>query len=135
MRGTSIAVLRAGGQRFAVAGIHLDLFADARLRHVHELHAAIDRHVPAEVPAVVAGDVNDVPDSAVWQALGERGADAWLTNGNGTGYTYSARQPRKRIDAVFADARFRIGSARVLDGVDVEVASDHRPVLVELELS
>jgi endonuclease/exonuclease/phosphatase family metal-dependent hydrolase len=134
LRGTSIAVLTLRSHRFAVAGIHLDLVAEPRLRHVGELHAAIDQRVPPDVPAVVAGDVNDDPDSPVWRALAERGVDAWSVVGNGSGYTYSAQEPAKRIDAVFADRRLAVRSAQVLDGSDVRVASDHRPLLVELQL-
>ena len=59
-------------RRFAVAGTHLDLVPEPRLRHVGELHAAIAAHVPPEVPTIVAGDMNDQPGSPVWTALAER---------------------------------------------------------------
>ena len=49
-RGTAIAVLSLGGARFAVAGTHLDVVEQPRLRHVDELYAALSQHVPAEVP-------------------------------------------------------------------------------------
>jgi endonuclease/exonuclease/phosphatase family metal-dependent hydrolase len=135
VRGTSIAVLSLAGRRFAVAGVHLGLEPETRLRHVAELYAFLDREVPADVPVVVAGDVNDQPDSAVWQALAARGSDAWAEAGEGDGFTYSATSPRRRIDAVFADLRLRVRSAQVLDGADVRKASDHRPLLVGIDLS
>jgi endonuclease/exonuclease/phosphatase family metal-dependent hydrolase len=53
----------------------------------------------------------------------------------GDGFTYSARNPQRRIDGVFADPVLRIRSAEVIDTPDVMIASDHRPVLVELDLS
>lgn len=133
-RGTAIARLRLGGARFAVAGIHLDLVPGARLRHVEELHAALDQHVPADVATVVMGDVNDVPGSPVWQALTRRGVDAQLSAGLGTGFTFSAVNPHRRIDAMFVDPRITVRSAQAVHGGDVTSASDHCPVLVEVDV-
>ena len=133
-RGTSIALLALRGSRFAVAGTHLDLVEAPRLRHVGELHRALTQRVPAEVPAAVLGDMNDVPGSATWTALADGGVDAFAEVGVGPGHTYSAVEPVRRIDGVFVDRRARIVSAEVLDTPDTRVASDHRPVLVEFEL-
>lgn len=149
-RGTAIASLRLGTARFAVAGIHLDLREGPRLRHVRELHDAIDRHVAADVPSVVAGDVNDRPGSLVWTALVRCGTDAHLAAGAGgaamgtgpyvvadggdEGFTYSAINPVRRIDGVFVDPRVAVRSSEVLDSDDVRLASDHRPLLVELDV-
>ncbi len=130
-RGTAIAVLSKLGSRFAVAGTHLDLSAAARLRHVTELDAAIARHVPDGVPVIVAGDVNDPPGSATWAALAANRTD--VTAGAGV-LTSPARQPAKQIDGIFVDPRIGVVAARVVDHPDVERASDHRPVLAELDL-
>lgn len=133
-RGTAVAVLQLGTARFAVAGTHLDLEEQARLRHVRELHAAVDQITPADVPAVVMGDINDLPDTPVWNSLAARGRDAQLTAGLGDGYTWSAMDPHKRIDAMFVDPRLTIRSAQALHSPDVAVASDHCPLLVELDV-
>ncbi len=133
-RGTAIAVLRLRGSTFAVAGTHLDLKPEPRLRHVGELHAAIATHVPRDVPAVVAGDINDRPGSAPWRALAAPRPDAFATAGIGNAFTSTAKRPHQTIDGVFADPRLTVAAARVLDGADVLIASDHRPLLVELEL-
>lgn len=133
-RGTAIAVLRLGGARFAVAGTHLDLDAPARLRHVRELHAAVSRHVPAGVPSIVAGDVNDKPGSAVWTALTDQRPDAFAAAGVGNAFTSTAANPHQTIDGIFVDARIACTQVRVLDQPDVERASDHRPILAVLEL-
>ena len=137
-RGTALAVLRLGDAAFAVAGIHLDLSEGPRLRHVRELHQVIDDRVPPGVPAIVAGDVNDRPGSLVWNALAVRGADAHLAANHTTGdegFTYSAITPIKRIDGVFVDPRLEVRSSTVLDSPDVLIGSDHRPLLVELDVS
>lgn len=127
-RGAALAVLRLGGMRVAVAGTHLDLVDEPRQRHVTELHAALDVFAQG-VAAIVAGDVNDVPGSAAWRALAQRRPDAGPP---GDAFTYSATHPRRRIDGVFADPVLRVVSAEVIDSPDVRIASDHRPVLVEL---
>lgn len=133
-RGTAIASLRLGTARFAVAGIHLDLRAGPRLRHVREVHDAIGARIEDDVPRVVAGDVNDSPGSLVWTALTRYGVDAHVAAGTGDGLTYSALNPRKRIDAVFVDPRITVRTAEVLDSNDVRLASDHRPLLVQLDI-
>jgi endonuclease/exonuclease/phosphatase family metal-dependent hydrolase len=50
----------------------------------------------------------------------------------GEGFTFTAANPKRRIDAVFVDPSITVRSATVLDGPHVAVGSDHRPVLVEL---
>jgi endonuclease/exonuclease/phosphatase family metal-dependent hydrolase len=133
-RGTAIALLSLAGKRFAVAGIHLDVVEPPRLRHVAELQTALDHVVPPDVPVIVAGDTNDDPGSAVWRGLLERGVDAWAVAGTGDGITSSVALPRRRIDAVFVDPRLTVVTATVLNTPDVQIASDHRPVLVEIQL-
>ena len=133
-RGTAIAVLSYRGSRFAVAGIHLDLRSEPRLRHVGELEAALAEHVPSDVPVIIAGDVNDEPGSTVWQTLASRRPDAFATAGTGSPFTSPADTPRKTIDGVFVDPRITVRSAHVVDHAEIAAASDHRPVLVELEL-
>jgi endonuclease/exonuclease/phosphatase family metal-dependent hydrolase len=132
-RGASLAELSYAGRRFVVVGTHLDLEQPARLRHVDELHRAVGAFA-GELPAVVAGDVNDEPGSEVWTRLAGARPDVFAAVGQGKGHTYSAKNPVRRIDGVFADRRIAAVSASVLDSADVHVASDHRPVLVELEL-
>ncbi len=137
-RGTALALLSLRGSRFVLGGTHLDYLPDAgepRLRHARELHEAIDGFVaPQEAPSVVAGDINDLPGSPTWQLLEGRGTDAFAAVGSGDGFTYSAIDPVRRIDGVFVDPRIGLRSAEVLDSPDVQVASDHRPLLVVAEL-
>ncbi len=134
-RGAALALLQWHGVCFVVAGTHLDLVAEPRLRHVHELHSVLGRFGGADLVSVIAADVNDTPGSAPWRALTERRRDAFAVAGVGDGFTYDAVRPVRRIDAVFADVRIQVVSATVLAGPDVAVASDHRPLLVELGLS
>lgn len=133
-RGTAIAVLRLRGSTFGVAGTHLDVKPEPRRRHVDELHAAIAKHVPADVPVLVAGDVNEHPGLPAWRALTEHRVDAFATAGVGPAFTSTAADPHQTIDGIFVDPRITVLRARVLDGPDVAIASDHRPLLAELDL-
>jgi endonuclease/exonuclease/phosphatase family metal-dependent hydrolase len=133
-RGAAIAVLSRGGARFAVAGTHLDLKPAPRLRHVSELDAAIDIHVPPDVPVIVAGDVNDHPGSAVWSALAARRVDALAVAPPPVPFTSPASVPRQTIDGIFVDPRLRINAVEVVEHPEAAAASDHLPVLVEVEV-
>lgn len=133
-RGAAIARLRWHDIGFTVAGIHLDLAPAPRLRHVGELEDVLAAFAGPDQPVVIAGDVNDRPGSPSWRALTTGRTDAFAAVGVGTGATYSATAPERRIDGVFAGAGLTPITAHVLDGPDVAVASDHCPVLVELRL-
>jgi endonuclease/exonuclease/phosphatase family metal-dependent hydrolase len=133
-RGTAMALLRLGGARFAVAGTHLDGVEGPRLHHIGELREAIDDFVPPDVPVLIGADVNDIPGSPSWDALLAVGADAFAEAGIGPGITSNVAAPTRRIDAIFADRRFRVLSAEAVDSPDVRIASDHFPVLAEVQL-
>ncbi len=130
-RGLALAVLRVGDTRFAVGGTHLDLEESARLRHVAEIRQTVQRFAP-DLPFVVGGDLNDRPGSAVFEALGDGATDAWSAVGVGDGHTFRASAPDRRIDALFVSPGVTPVAARVLDTPDVLVASDHRPLVVDL---
>ena len=132
-RGAAIAVLRRGAVSFAVVGTHLDTHEGPRLRHIDELAAAIARHVPPDVATVVAADVNDHPGSRSWTALSQGRVDAYVA-ADGPILTSTAKQPHQTIDGIFVDPRATIVSTRVLRNDDTAVASDHLPVLTEIEL-
>jgi endonuclease/exonuclease/phosphatase family metal-dependent hydrolase len=134
-RGTAIAVLRLQGVTFAVAGTHLDLRAEPRLRHIGELETAIANNVPDGVPVIIAADVNDQPGSASWTALVNGRTDALTSAGVGSILTSTSTEPHQTIDGIFVDSAVRVRSVRVLDQPDVRIASDHLPILAELELS
>ncbi|MDQ1699280.1 MAG: hypothetical protein QOG34_1143, partial [Frankiaceae bacterium] len=126
-RAVCAAALRIGDVSLDVATVHLSLDEEERRRHLPELWSAL----PSDRSSlVVAGDVNEGPDGAVWRELSTELRDAWAVAGTGVGHTYSATSPHKRIDGVFAGAGFEVVECRVVDDVDgVERASDHLPVL------
>jgi endonuclease/exonuclease/phosphatase family metal-dependent hydrolase len=140
-RGAALALLELRGVRFAVAGTHLDLIEEPRLRHLEELRSALT-DIAAGEPTIVGGDLNAVPGSATWLSMQRFGVDSFAAaadsasdhRGDATGHTYSATNPVRRIDALFADPRLRPIHAEVPDSPDIRRASDHRPLLVRYEL-
>lgn len=130
-RAASVAICSRGGQRFVLVGTHLDLAAPDRLRHVHELFPKLHEVVGADLPIILGADVNESPGEPAWAVLASRLRDACAVGGEAP--TFPAGAPRRRIDGVFADRRFRVTCARVVDHPAVAAASDHRPVLAVLE--
>lgn len=128
-RGSVAARLHRAGASLVVASVHLGLDGDERLRHRAELVGLVDRF--GSDVAACAGDINEPPGGPAWNALAAEFVDAGA--GDDTP-TFSVKDPRRRIDGVFVRGPVRLKSYRVVDGPDVMVASDHRPVVVDLEL-
>ena len=78
-------------------------------------------------PTLLFGDMNAPPSAPELQPLFTRLRDAWPSD-SGTGFTYPANEPIRRIDYVLISPHYRLASAMVVPSV----ASDHRPVIVEL---
>ena len=126
-----------------VASVHFGLDGAERVAHAGEVLALIRaRDAAPEGTAaadpsgrlVVAGDLNEAPGGPVWARLAAAGlVDACASAPGGTELTFSTRNPRLRIDAVFAGAGLGLVQAGVplhlVDPADLVAASDHRPVL------
>ncbi|TDC67735.1 endonuclease/exonuclease/phosphatase [Actinomadura sp. GC306] len=139
-RALAVAVLEAGGVRFVAASTHLDLEDAPRLRHTGEILAhlarARDRY---NAPVVLAGDVNEDPGGDSWNALTDHFTDAYAAAGQGGELTFTARDPRRRIDAVFTDPSITTTGCGVPIGdtaptADYVRATDHRPLVADLEI-
>jgi endonuclease/exonuclease/phosphatase family metal-dependent hydrolase len=130
-RGVAMARLRHEGASFAVAGTHLD--GGSQPHQIGELHRALDAFAP-DGPAIVAGDINATPNMPGWQELASRGSDAFAVVGTGDGFTSNVTKLTRRIDGIFPDAGITVRSVTTIDTPDVRIASDHLPVLAELEL-
>ena len=109
-----------------VVSVHLYMTEAERLAQAARLHAAF---ADAEVPVLVGGDFNSEPDTAVMDFFAQRG---WqILPKSGDGLTFPSDTPVKEIDFVMVRpaGAFDVVESRVVDEV---IASDHRPVLVEL---
>jgi endonuclease/exonuclease/phosphatase family metal-dependent hydrolase len=114
------------GTTVRVFNTHLDYRADpaVRSRQVSEMLAGIGA---TPEPTLVFGDLNAAPDAPELAPLFARVRDAWPASA-GSGFTYPADAPAKRIDYVLVSPHFRVESA----AVPATGASDHRPVVVNL---
>lgn len=92
--------------------------------------AMLEELVEGQGLVILAGDVNARPGSSTYAAL-ER---TWQRCFDGERNTFPADAPRRQIDDVLVRpaGRFRLVEARV---IPEGVASDHRPLLVVLELA
>ena len=104
-----------------IAAVHLNsLRPHDRPRNVAELV----RHLPDR--SIVAGDMNETAGGAVARELSGRFVDAC---DGGTEPTFPAAVPRVRIDQVWVPPGTVVLSCRTA----ATDASDHRPVIVEIE--
>ena len=135
-RAVTVADIELRGSHWTIASVHFSLDADERVRHLDSLRAFLGDE--AGVPLVVAGDINEGPGSPAWQSLAAQLQDAYAVAPNGPAETFTARRPRHRIDAVFADPSVEVVGCHAVHeapGIDRDrliAASDHLPVLAVL---
>lgn len=140
-RGLLQLLLEIKGEEVVFMNTHIDYREDntERISNVKETHAAAEHYAPR--PVIVCGDFNDTPESRTITLMKERFIDSWGASDTGSGFSYPTDTPKKRIDYIFLSKntvqnqksfmKLRPVSARVLR----TDASDHLPVLVELELN
>jgi endonuclease/exonuclease/phosphatase family metal-dependent hydrolase len=136
-RALAIAVLEIGPARLIAASTHLDLADGPRLRHVREVLALLDRaRAQHGAPVVLAGDVNEQPGGPSWTLLTDHFQDGYAAAPAGEELTFSARDPRRRIDGVFADPGVEVAGCGVPrdETGDHVLATDHRPLRADLSL-
>ncbi len=114
-----------GGPEVVVVGIHLVWTGDERYSQAARL---IEIFKDERAPVILAGDFNSTPDSDVMALL--RGA--WHIPDKGDDhFTFPSDAPDREIDYIVYRPRdrFDIVEHRV---IDEPMASDHRPLLLEL---
>lgn len=111
-------------ERYVFMCTHLSLTEEDRINTL----SIINKEAAAfKKPVILAGDLNDLPHSSFMQSLQHQ----WKLL-SGEAYTFPANQPDRCIDYILMRKQdpFKVRSAIVMEE---PVASDHRPVLVELE--
>ena len=98
--------------------------------HLRSVVSGDGRATPPPRPTILLGDMNAGPDSPEMRLLATVLVDAWAAVGIGPGRTFPAGRPIARIDHVLVSADLRPLTADVPD----TRASDHRPVVVEVEI-
>jgi endonuclease/exonuclease/phosphatase family metal-dependent hydrolase len=128
-RGVAAAVVDRRGARLGVASLHLPLPATERLDHARRVVEVL--RLGGSEHLFAAGDVNERPAGPVWGWLAEQGL---RDLGPGTGHTFPAVRPDRRIDGAFATEGVEVVDYRVVDDPRALVASDHRPLLVTVRV-
>ncbi|MFT3915451.1 MAG: endonuclease/exonuclease/phosphatase family protein [Anaeromyxobacteraceae bacterium] len=115
---------------------HLGLSArERRCQAGRLLSADVLRDAALSNPLVLAGDFNAFgPGAAVPRWLVRSLTDAARAAGR-VGPTFPARFPLLRLDRCYVDAALRVTACEVVATPLVRRASDHLPLVVELELS
>src|SRR5688572_28353748 len=117
---------------FVFASTHLDHeIEEVRVEQARAINRILIQQ-DQKTPVVLAGDFNAVAESETMQELFKMWID---TAGDSAAPTIPARNPRRRIDYILV-ARGANGAWKTLrsEVLNEPVASDHRPVKVELEL-
>ena len=127
--GVATVKIRDVAFQFATTHLH-HARGDLRLEQAVELNRLFSMN---KIPAIVAGDMNAVPDESTAAEL----AKQWLVSrGEHEGaqklWTYPSVRPLKQLDYVAARpaSDWKLIEVRV---VEEELASDHRPLLALLE--
>lgn len=87
----------------------------------------------ADVPLIVCGDFNSSPLSAVYRRLSRDLRDVQWAAGTRRA-TWPSRLPFWRIDHMFVSRSLGVRSCSVIDTGLARVASDHLPLVAELDL-
>lgn len=128
-RAAAHAIVGVGSLRLSVLAIQLGLRPDARLAHAVELERFLAR---VDLPTVLAGDLSEPPSGPTATRFAEILDDAFAVAGQGRGETYPTPDPSSRHDVVFVDRALVVQRCWVPEDPPVDVASHHRPVVVEL---
>lgn len=128
-RAASHAIVGVGSLRLSVVAAQLGLRPDARLAHAEELERFLGS---VDVPGVLAGDLSEPPGGTTAARFADLMTDAFAAAGRGRGETYPTPDPSARHDYVFVDRELTVERAFVPTDAPVDVASHHRPVVVEL---
>ena len=81
---------------------------------------------------ILLGDLNADPPTAEMKLIATAGmVDSWTGSGEGDGFTYYATDPYKRIDYLWISPDLEVLEIEVIQ----TPASDHLPVVAELDLS
>jgi len=126
MPGLLDARVEISGVPIRILNTHLDYRPDPAVRRqqVAEMLSYMDG---ASRPTILLGDLNATPDAPELVPLFQVLHDAW-SPARGSGLTYPATAPTKRIDYVLLSAHFRVTESAVVKGG----VSDHRAVVTEL---
>ena len=114
------------GSKITVIGAHLSLLRSWRRRQARALH---DHAEAGDLPStIIAGDFNEW---SMRKGLGPLHPTFTIVT---PGRTFPANRPVGALDRVALGSHLRLHRAGVADGGSARVASDHRPVWIDLQI-
>ena len=125
-RTSLIVTVNQGPRSFRLANVHFYRTEAERLAQATTLLQQLDQN--KTLPTIIAGDFNSTPESAVLKLFND-----WKIPAKGDDhFTFSSDNPRTEIDyQLFRPAaEFSI---REIDVIDEAVASDHRPLTLDVK--
>ena len=122
----AITIEPVKGKQIVFANTHLELNAENRIL---QARAIVDYLGKSEIPVIFCGDLNSSPGSNTIKLFDEHFTRSIISNG----FTFPQDNPDREIDFImFKPAnRFKVLKHDVINEF---FASDHRPVMVELEM-
>jgi endonuclease/exonuclease/phosphatase family metal-dependent hydrolase len=118
-----------GGERIVFVGTHLDHVRDQTNRMM-QVRRIVELYEDVNLPIILAGDLNAVPDSDPIELLRRQWTCA---DSNDFEPTFPSAGPKRKIDYIMfkPSRRWKVLTTRV---IDEKVTSDHCPMYAVLEL-
>jgi endonuclease/exonuclease/phosphatase family metal-dependent hydrolase len=123
-------VVPIGVIRLTLLNVHLGLAFGERRLQLERMLAESGPLGRPPAPFLLAGDFNDWPPGPVTQLLGRR----WVDVAARAGRTFPSLCALTRLDRVYVGRGLRPVAARVERGLAARLASDHLPVVVDVDL-
>ncbi|NPE28274.1 EEP domain-containing protein [Methanococcoides sp. SA1] len=136
LRGALWVTIKVGNHELQCINTHLGLFPKERLVQAEALLSSQWlAHPDCRLPALVCGDFNATPGSAVCRLMQKSLVDAQLKNPKKKPMnTFCSRYPAVRIDHLYTSPGIDLIDFEVPSNELAQVASDHLPLVVTLNL-
>lgn len=134
-RGVLWASIKIGSKHLQVLNTHLGLNSDERRQQVDALLSEVWLdHPECRGPTVLCGDLNMSPRSKEFQRLAEHLNDVQALRGTRAQCTWISYWPRLRIDHILVSPELLVREVHTNNSRLARAASDHLPLVAELEM-
>jgi endonuclease/exonuclease/phosphatase family metal-dependent hydrolase len=128
-RGCCRTTLRINGRLVDVLNTHLSLDAAERKDQADAILKAL-----RDVPTMLAGDMNETRVEPAVRLLMTRFRDVAVGNSGNNAATFPSNQGTRRIDLILVSEGIDILSSRLFSTPETAVASDHLPLVADLQI-
>ena len=128
-----VEVQSENGSLLQIINTHLSLFPNERLLQTQSLIDDWVAQAKEFGPVILCGDFNARPNSPTHHIATSSLCDAHAIAPGATSATWFSQQPLTRIDHVFTSPKLKIIGAEVVSTDLARLASDHLPLVVEIE--